>query len=259
MALTGSANKSAIEDIKESLALRDPVCLKQSFNRSNLYYKVKKKPSQKKELLKEMAGFIQSHHKDDTGIIYCLSREDCEDVARRLREEFDLSARHFHAGMDRDTKRINQEDWSNGRCKIIVATVSHPNIASGFVFITLQIAFGMGIDKPDGSRNSALGFLLTGTNLSGFLVRFVIHATMSKDMDGYVINMFRRVVAQSGVDIIRKPGERAGMESLLTVSSVSSTVRNMVNLTFSSLCVLRRDEVTEHAEKPSRSKQQASS
>ncbi|KIM58722.1 hypothetical protein SCLCIDRAFT_1061956 [Scleroderma citrinum Foug A] len=149
MALTGSANKSAIEDIKESLALRDPVCLKQSFNRSNLYYKVKKKPSQKKELLKEMAGFIQSHHKDDTGIIYCLSREDCEDVARRLREEFDLSARHFHAGMDRDTKRINQEDWSNGRCKIIVAT----------------IAFGMGIDKPD--------------------VRFVIHATMSKDMDGY--------------------------------------------------------------------------
>ncbi|KAL4065428.1 P-loop containing nucleoside triphosphate hydrolase protein [Scleroderma citrinum] len=149
MALTGSANMSAIEDIKESLALRNPVCLKQSFNRSNLYYKVKKKPSQKKELLKEIAGFIQSHHKDDTGIIYCLSRDDCEDVARRLREEFNLSARHFHAGMDRDSKRINQEDWSNGKCKIIVAT----------------IAFGMGIDKPD--------------------VRFVIHATMSKDMDGY--------------------------------------------------------------------------
>jgi len=211
MALTGSANKSAIEDIKESLALRDPVCLKQSFNRSNLYYKVKKKPSQKKELLKEIAGFIQSHHRDDTGIIYCLSREDCEDVARRLREEFDLSARHFHAGMDRDMKRINQEDWSNGKCKIIVATVSYPNIASGFIFITIQIAFGMGIDKPDGSWHSTVGFVLTGTKLSGFLVRFVIHATMSKDMDGYVINLFRRVIVLSGSRYYQETG-RAGRD-----------------------------------------------
>ncbi|KAG1715662.1 hypothetical protein ID866_1504 [Astraeus odoratus] len=149
LALTGSANKATIEDIKESLALKDPICLTQSFNRSNLYYEVRKKPSQKKELLQEIAGFVQSRHKDDTGIIYCLSRDDCEDTAKRLREEFNLSARHFHAGMDREEKRVNQEDWSNGKCKIIVAT----------------IAFGMGIDKSN--------------------VRFVIHATMSKDMDGY--------------------------------------------------------------------------
>lgn len=149
MALTGSANELAIEDIKKSLALRDPVCLKQSFNRANLYYEVRMKPAQKKVLLQEIAGFIQSRHKGDTGIIYCQSRDECEDVARRLREEFNLSARHFHAGMDRDEKRVNQLDWSMGICKIIVAT----------------IAFGMGIDKPD--------------------VRFVIHVTMSKDMDGY--------------------------------------------------------------------------
>lgn len=149
MALTGSANELAIEDIKESLALRNPVHLKQSFNRANLYYEVRMKPAQKKVLLQEIAGFIQSRHKGDTGIIYCQSRDECEDMARRLREEFNLSARHFHAGMDRDEKRVNQHDWSKGICKIIVAT----------------IAFGMGIDKPD--------------------VRFVIHATMSKDMDGY--------------------------------------------------------------------------
>ncbi|KAI6126224.1 P-loop containing nucleoside triphosphate hydrolase protein [Pisolithus croceorrhizus] len=149
MALTGSANELAIEDIKESLALRNPVHLKQSFNRANLYYEVRLKPTQKKVLLQEIAGFIQSRHKGDTGIIYCQSRDECEDMARRLREEFNLSARHFHAGMDRDEKRVNQHDWSKGICKIIVAT----------------IAFGMGIDKPD--------------------VRFVIHATLSKDMDGY--------------------------------------------------------------------------
>ncbi|KAI5983851.1 hypothetical protein EDD15DRAFT_2201827 [Pisolithus albus] len=147
MALTGSANELAIEDIKESLALRNPVHLKHQ-----------DEAAQKKVLLQEIAGFIQSRHKGDTGIIYCQSRDECEDMARRLREEFNLSARHFHAGMDRDEKRVNQHDWSRGICKIIVAT----------------IAFGMGIDKPDGSD-----FYIPLAR-----IRFVIHATMSKDMDG---------------------------------------------------------------------------
>ncbi|KIJ69634.1 hypothetical protein HYDPIDRAFT_80648 [Hydnomerulius pinastri MD-312] len=149
MALTGSANKDAIEDIKVNLAMRNPVCLAQSFNRPNLHYDVRKKPSKKKDLIQAIAGFIKSQHPTDTGIIYCLSREESEDMATKLREEFGLQARHYHAGIASEEKKANQEDWTAGRCKIIVAT----------------IAFGMGIDKSD--------------------VRFVIHATLSKDMDGY--------------------------------------------------------------------------
>ncbi|KAH7889875.1 hypothetical protein F5I97DRAFT_605430 [Phlebopus sp. FC_14] len=149
MALTGSANKNATEDIKQLLGMRDPVCLAQSFNRPNLHYGVRAKPKDKKILFQEIAGFIKSQHSKETGIIYCLSRDDCEEMAEKLREAHGLSARHYHAGMNPEEKRTNQDDWSNGRCQLIVAT----------------IAFGMGVDKPD--------------------VRFVIHATMSKDMDGY--------------------------------------------------------------------------
>ncbi|KAF8136127.1 P-loop containing nucleoside triphosphate hydrolase protein [Boletus edulis] len=146
MALTGSANKDTSEDIKHNLAMRDPVCLAQSFNRPNLHYSVRKKPSLKKDLVQNIAGFIKTHHPDDTGIIYALSRAESEEMAQKLREEWGIEARHYHAGIDNEERKINQVDWMAGRCKVI-------------------IAFGMGIDKPD--------------------VRFVIHATLSKDMDGY--------------------------------------------------------------------------
>ncbi|KAH7913921.1 P-loop containing nucleoside triphosphate hydrolase protein [Hygrophoropsis aurantiaca] len=149
MALTATANQSAIQDIINSLSLRDPVCLTQSFNRSNLHYKVCDKPSTKKKSIEAVAAYIRSQHHNDTGIVYCFSRNDCEEVALRLREDYNLPARHYHAGMDPKERELNQVDWLNGKYNIIVAT----------------IAFGMGIDKPD--------------------VRFVIHHTMPKSLDGF--------------------------------------------------------------------------
>ena len=123
MALTGSANKDAIEDIKHNLAMRNPVCLAQSFNRPNLHYSVRKKPTLKKDLAQNIAGFIKTHHPTGTGIIYVLSRADTEDVAQKLREEWGIEARHYHAGIDNEERKLNQDDWMSGRCKVIVATV----------------------------------------------------------------------------------------------------------------------------------------
>jgi superfamily II DNA helicase RecQ len=123
MALTGSANKDAIEDIKRNLAMQNPVCLAQSFNRPNLHYEVRKKPSMKKALVQAIAGFIKSQHSADTGIIYCLSRAESEEMAQKLREDFGLEARHYHAGINNEERKNNQDDWMAGRCKIIVATV----------------------------------------------------------------------------------------------------------------------------------------
>lgn len=123
MALTGSANKDAIRDIKHNLMMRDPVCLAQSFNRPNLHYSVRKKPTVKKDLLQYIAGFIKTHHPGGTGIIYALSRAESEEIAKKLREEWGIEARHYHAGINNEERKINQDDWTAGRCKVIVATV----------------------------------------------------------------------------------------------------------------------------------------
>lgn len=148
MALTATARIDTVADIQRHLGMRSALVLRQSFNRPNLTYavRVKKRGS---GTLEQMAALIQQHHANECGIIYCLSRRDCENVACDLNAKFGIRARHFHAGLNTQDKLRIQESWQAGQFKVIVAT----------------IAFGMGIDKAD--------------------VRFVLHHSMPKSLEGY--------------------------------------------------------------------------
>ncbi|KAG1813019.1 hypothetical protein EV424DRAFT_1566121 [Suillus variegatus] len=97
MALTATANKTAIQDIHALLGLRDPLCLMQSFNRPNLYYAVQPKPSMKKKVVQTIAGFIRSQNATHTGIVYGFSKLKCEELAEKLRNDYGSSAKHYHA------------------------------------------------------------------------------------------------------------------------------------------------------------------
>ncbi|KAF2155363.1 ATP-dependent DNA helicase, partial [Myriangium duriaei CBS 260.36] len=148
MALTATATKNVKIDVKHNLSIDDCEELDQSFNRPNLHYEVKPK-TKAKDMLNEIADTIQSKFKKQSGIIYCLSRKKCEDVAAALRKDHRVKAHHYHAGMAADDKKDVQRRWQSNEYQIIVAT----------------IAFGMGIDKPD--------------------VRFVIHHSIPKSLEGY--------------------------------------------------------------------------
>lgn len=148
MALTATATKNVKIDVKHNLGIDDCEELDQSFNRPNLHYEVKAKPKGK-EILNEIAELVKSKYKKQSGIIYCLSRKKCEDVALALRKDYRIKADHYHAGMQSDDKKDVQRKWQANETQIIVAT----------------IAFGMGIDKPD--------------------VRFVIHHSIPKSLEGY--------------------------------------------------------------------------
>lgn len=82
------------------------------------------KPAKYEELVREIATFIQENHSSSTGVIYCLSRRDCENMAAKLRDSYGLKAQHYHAGMGVMEKEEAQADWQRGVCHIIVATVS---------------------------------------------------------------------------------------------------------------------------------------
>ena len=145
MALTATANLRVRKDIRGILAMQDSYIFKQSFNRPNLNYQVR---SKKKGYQEEIVTFIKDSYKGETGIIYCISKQRCEDMADCLQRE-GIRAKPYHAGLDDDVRRQNQEDWSNDKIHVICAT----------------IAFGMGINKPD--------------------VRFVVHESLPKSMEGY--------------------------------------------------------------------------
>ncbi|KAI0747800.1 ATP-dependent RNA helicase [Daedaleopsis nitida] len=147
-ALTATANAEVERDIVARLGIQNCVRLKLSFNRKNLDYEVRLKKTAKITLA-EIAQYVQENHPNDTGIIYCHSRNNCEDVAKALREQYNTRAKHYHASMDSGDRERVQREWSRGEILVIVATV----------------AFGMGIDKPD--------------------VRYVIHYSLPSTLANY--------------------------------------------------------------------------
>ena len=120
MALTATAKKTVVDDIIERLGISGCLLLTQSFNRQNLHYVVRPKS---RNVLDIIAGYINGRHPTGSGIIYCFSRSNCEDVARMLREKHQINARHYHAGMSPKDKAAVQKIWQAGECNIIVATV----------------------------------------------------------------------------------------------------------------------------------------
>jgi bloom syndrome protein len=146
MALTATATENVKVDVIHNLGIEGCEQYKQSFNRPNLSYDVRTKGP---KLLDSIASIINGSYRGKCGIIYCLARKKCEDVAKKLREEHGIKAHHYHAAMESAEKRHVQQQWQKGTIHVIVAT----------------IAFGMGIDKAD--------------------VRFVIHHSIPKSLEGY--------------------------------------------------------------------------
>jgi ATP-dependent DNA helicase RecQ len=142
LAFTATATPRVRTDIVAQLALRDPALHVSSFNRPNLFYQVRAKTKQTyAELLTQARG-------GGAGIVYCLSRRRVDELALQLQND-GIQARPYHAGLDADVRRSNQEAFIRDDVQAIVAT----------------IAFGMGINKPD--------------------VRWVAHYDLPKTLEGY--------------------------------------------------------------------------
>ncbi|KAI0553665.1 hypothetical protein F4679DRAFT_530066 [Xylaria curta] len=145
MALTATATQNVIMDVKHNLGIDKCEQFTQSFNRPNLYYEVRRK---EKDNTATIADLINSKYPGKTGIVYTLSRKSAETIAGKLRDH-GIASHHYHASVEPQEKARIQRDWQQGKIKVVVAT----------------IAFGMGIDKPD--------------------VRFVIHQSIPKSLEGY--------------------------------------------------------------------------
>lgn len=144
IALTATATQKVQQDILKNLEIQDAKVFKSSFDRPNLYYEVRPKT---KDVVKDIIKYIKSNA-GKSGIVYCLSRKKVEELADTLAVN-GIKALPYHAGLDSQTRKDNQDKFLMEEVDVIVAT----------------IAFGMGIDKPD--------------------VRFVIHHDIPKSLEGY--------------------------------------------------------------------------
>ncbi|BHF65829.1 hypothetical protein SprV_0200884200 [Sparganum proliferum] len=147
MAMTATATPRVRQDILHQLLMKETKWFIQSFNRPNLKFEVR--PKKLKNCSKEVIDLIRSQFSGLAGIVYCLSRNECDRLAEELTAG-GIVARAYHAGMGDAARKRVQEGWLQEESfKVVCAT----------------IAFGMGIDKPD--------------------VRFVIHFSIPKSIEGY--------------------------------------------------------------------------
>ncbi len=142
-AYTATATEHVRNDIAKQLCLVNPETLVGSFDRPNLLYKTERRSN----VVKQVCGILD-RHPNESGIIYCIRRVDvdnlCEDLSGRGH-----SVLPYHAGMNDELRKNNQEAFIKEKTDIIIATV----------------AFGMGIDKSN--------------------VRYVIHTGMPKSLEHY--------------------------------------------------------------------------
>ena len=127
LALTATADRATQDDITKQLNIPEASVHIASFDRKNLFLEVR--PGNNR--LRQILNFLNSRP-EESGIIYCLSRNGTENLAVKLRQS-GYQAKAYHAGMSSEERSAIQVDFVNDRTPIIVAT----------------IAFGMGIDKSN--------------------------------------------------------------------------------------------------------------
>lgn len=142
-AFTATATRQVRDDISDILQLKNPFVVTTGFDRSNLYFEVQQPKDKMAELYR-----LMERYKNQSGIVYCISRKNVEEVCEKLCGA-GYDATRYHAGLNDEERRRNQEDFIYDRKRVMVATN----------------AFGMGIDKSN--------------------VSFVIHYNMPKNMESY--------------------------------------------------------------------------
>lgn len=143
LALTATATTRVRQDIRRTLKFSTTNEFVASFNRENLFIEVVRKRDPIGQTIQ-----ILERYKDQSGIIYCFSRRQVDELAAYLASR-GYSALPYHAGLEDLERRKNQEAFIRDDAQIVVAT----------------IAFGMGINKPN--------------------VRFIIHFDLPKSIEGY--------------------------------------------------------------------------
>ncbi len=142
-AFTATATAQVKKDIEKLLELRNALCITTGFDRPNLYFEVVR-PKRKDAFVKDYVA----KRRDQSGIIYCATRKSVESVCDNLRQH-GYKATRYHAGLEDEERKRNQEDFVYDRAQVMVATN----------------AFGMGIDKSN--------------------VNYVLHYNMPKNLESY--------------------------------------------------------------------------
>ena len=200
LALTATATEHVRQDICQNLGMKSPKVFISSFNRENIYLEVRPK----RGAMETVINYIRKHA-GDSGIIYCNSRKQVEEIAETL-DKKGYSALPYHAGLSDEVRAKNQDLFIKDEVQIIVAT----------------IAFGMGINKPN--------------------VRYVINYDLPKSIEEYYQEIGRagRDGLPSSALLLYSPADihkiKFFMEDSADPEKAELLLKGMINYATSRVC-----------------------
>ena len=147
LAFTATATPKIKVDIIEKLNIVNPFIYVDYFNRDNIYFKVVDNSGIDKDSKPSIINYLRKH-KGKSGIIYCSTRKNVDDIYNYL-VSLNRSVTKYHGGMTKEERDKNQKLFLDDDVEIMVATN----------------AFGMGINKSN--------------------IRYVIHANIPADLESY--------------------------------------------------------------------------
>nr|UWI51756.1 DNA helicase RecQ [Clostridioides difficile] len=203
-AFTATASEEVRADIINLLCLESPDCYITGFDRENLAINIVKSSSKNKYIL----DYIQNH-KNESGIIYTATRKEVENIYNALAKR-NISVSKYHAGLSKNERNKNQEDFINDNIDIMIATN----------------AFGMGIDKPN--------------------IRWVIHYNMPQSVENYYQEIGRagRDGEKSECILLFSPGDVHIQKYLIDIGVENperklfqhKKLQHMIDLVYSNSC-----------------------
>ncbi|CBI27790.3 unnamed protein product, partial [Vitis vinifera] len=163
LALTATAVPKVQKDVIESLCLQNPLVLKSSFNRPNIYYEVRYK-----DLLDDVYADLSKLLKscgNVCGIVYCLERTTCDELSAHLSKN-GISSAAYHAGLNNKLRSSVLDDWISSKIQVVINSWGFFFIFNFFLFFALfNIILSIGIDRKD--------------------VRIVCHFNIPKSMEAF--------------------------------------------------------------------------
>lgn len=124
LGLTATASNHVVDDVKKILNMQNCLLFKSSFNRPNIYYDVRSKPSSHDDCMNEISKLINEKFSNKSGIIYCFSQRESEQVSQDLNSRGHKTG-YYHAQLTADVRSRVHEKWIKNELHIIVATIGN--------------------------------------------------------------------------------------------------------------------------------------
>ena len=125
MALTATASERVVNDAIRALGMRQQYKYQSSFNRPNLHYEVRKKDNKTMDIITDYIG----DRRNDSGVIYCLSRKDCETLSDKINDKLrekgfrDVRVSLYHAKLSPEERKSRYYAWRLVQISVLCATI----------------------------------------------------------------------------------------------------------------------------------------